>query len=90
MKIDIEKIRLVYGNDTLKLVKENFEDIKKNIKYLEQLGFNDVVDIFERYVVIFICDCSYFKENINKLIKKLGENYVERIENNLNLLEDLI
>ena len=53
------------------------------------LEFNDVEDIFEREILLFLYDHDTFKDKLNKLIYKLGLNYVEKIENDLSLLESL-
>ena len=90
MNINFNKIYEIYGEDVIELIKENVSEITKNLSYMIKLGFSDVEDIFERYAVIFICDNNEFVEKINKLINKLGENYVEIIENDLGVLEELI
>ena len=90
MNINVDKIKDIYGIDTLNLIKDNIKDIVNNIKYLEELGFSDVEDIFERYTLMFIYSKEEFKEKINYLINKLGNNYVEIIENDLGILEELL
>ena len=61
-----------------------------NIKYFISLGFEDTEDIFERQVLIFICPKEEFRVKINNLIKKLGNNYIEKIENDISLLDELL
>lgn len=90
MNIDLNKIESIYGLELLDLIKENIDDVKMNINYLIYLNFNDIEDIFERYVLIFICDFDEFKSKIDKLINKLGNNYVDIIENDLGILEELL
>ena len=90
MNINLNKIEEIYGIELLELVKENIDDINQNINYLIYLNFTDIEDIFERYTPIFICDHPVFKQNINNLITKLGENYVDIIENDLEILDELI
>ena len=90
MNINIEKIKEIYGFDTLNLIKNNIKDVIKNIKYMEALGFTDTIDIFERYTLFFIEEPIYFKQKIDKLIKNLGTNYIEMIENDLSLLDELL
>ena len=90
MDIDLGKIEEIYGVDILNLVKENIDDINKNIKYLIYLNFEDVENIFERYTPVFICNFIEFKNKIDKLINKLGKNYVSIIENDLGILEELL
>ena len=53
------------------------------------LGFDDVKDIFERETLLFLYDSSTFKEKLDKLILRLGVTYVDDIENDLSLLEEL-
>lgn len=88
--MDINKIEEIYGQDIIKEIKENIHDVKENIQYLEQLNFNDIEDIFERYTISFIENPSCFKNKINKLITKIGINYVDTIESDLSLLEELL
>lgn len=87
--INFDKISEIYGNDVLILVKENVEDVIKNFQYLINLDFNDVEDIFERYVTIFICSQKEFKTKVDKLINKLGIEYVGILESNMELWEEL-
>ena len=90
MNIDIEKIEQIYGNEILKQVIENKEDIEKNINYMLKFEFDDVESIFERMTPLFITDSKTFKNKMNKLIKKIGPDYVNVIENDLGILEELI
>lgn len=89
MNINYNKIKELYGIDYLYLIKDNIEDIKLNIDYLYKLGFNDVEDIFERYTFLFIKDNDEFRVMFNKLITNLGSDYVDIIENDLGVLEEL-
>ena len=68
MNINVAKIEEIYGLEILSLVLENISDVIKNMNYLNKLEFNDVEDIFERYVLIFICGSEEFKLKINNLI----------------------
>jgi len=90
MYINYNKISEIYGQEMLKSIKENFDTVVDNIKYLVVLQFTDVEDIFERFVPIFLNDNKIFKEKINSLIKKIGPNYVAEIENDLELLGELL
>lgn len=90
MGINIEKVEEIYGDDILNLVRENIQDVIKNLNYLEKIEFSDIEDIFERYAPIFICGPMEFEEKINRLIFKLGINYVDIIENDLSILEELL
>ena len=88
MDINFNKIKKIYGNEILNIIKENQENVIENLKYLYKLGFIDIEDIFEREVLLFID--TDFKTKIDSLIFKLGLNYVEIIENDLSLLEEIL
>ena len=90
MNINFDVICETYGDSVVELIKDNMEDVMENIEYLVKLNFTDVEDIFERYTLIFLDSPSLFQEKINKFIQKLGSNYVDIIENDLFLLEELM
>ena len=90
MKIDFDKIVKIHGAECIDLINVNISDVKENITYLSEIGFNDVEDIFERYTSIFIINNHEFKEKIKVLVRNLGINYVKIIENDLSVLEELI
>ena len=81
MKIDFEKIEQI---------KNNLNDILENLKYLKYLKINDIEDIFERYPLIFICDKKEFKSKVDKLILKIGINYIDMLDNDMELWEELM
>lgn len=90
MKIDFEKIEEIYGSSVIEEIKNNSKDILENIKYLKELNINDIEDIFERYSLIFICDKNEFKNKVDKLISKIGINYVDMLDNDMELWEELM
>jgi len=90
VEINYKKILDIHGMDIVNHIKENAEDIVYNMDYLITLEFSDVIDILERYPQIFICDKNEFKEKINNFVKQLGINYVELLENNTELWENLL
>lgn len=87
--VDFDKISEIYGEEVLREMQENMDEVIKNVNYMYMLEFNDVEDIFEREILLFLYDHDTFKDKLNKLIYKLGLNYVEKIENDLSLLEIL-
>ncbi len=89
MQIDFYKIKEVYGEETIGLILDNLDDVLDNLKYFESLGFTDSLDIFERCVFVFIDEFDCFKDKINKLILTLGVDYIDIIENNIDILEGL-
>ena len=54
------------------------------------LGFSDIEDILEREILIFICLPNEFKNKINALCKRLGNDYVEILQNDISLFEEII
>ena len=88
INIDFDKINKIYGIETLNNIKENINEVNKNISYMYKLGFTDIEDIFERETLLFICDNKEFKNKIDKLIRRQGATYVDDIENDISLLED--
>lgn len=90
MKINFNNIINVYGNDVFLLIMENKEVVIKNIEYLNKLNFTDIENIFERYAILFLVSPSEFKYKINNLIKEIGSDYIEIIENDLSIFEKLL
>lgn len=90
MDINFNKIEEIYGKsviDNLSILKD---DVIKNIEYFTSLGFDDVIDIFERQVLVFICSNEEFISKVNTLIKKIGINYIDEIESDISLLDELL
>lgn len=90
MNFNIEKIMEIYGDSTADLISENVDDIVDNLMYLKKLEFDDIEDIFERYVFIFVEDPKTFRKKVNKLISRLGEGYVSVLEENMNMWEEML
>lgn len=86
MNIDFSKISKIYGENIVTELKDRIDDVVDNISYLERLGFTDIENIAERHITIFLCDTTTFKNKINNLINKLGPEYIEKIETNLDIL----
>ena len=90
MKVNLNNIRDTYGDNVVLLIRDNIDDVMKNIDYLNKLEFTDAEDIFERYAILFLDIPTEFKHKIDNLIKELGYDYVEIIENDLSILEKLL
>ena len=90
MEINLNNIRETYGDNVIISISDNIDDVMENIEYLKKLNFTDTEDIFEKYAIIFLDMPSEFKRKIEKLIKEIGHNYVEVIENDLSILEKLL
>ena len=90
MQINYKKILEIHGIDIINQIKDNATDVVYNMDYLIMLGFNDVIDILERYPEIFLCSQKEFKGKTNEFIKQLGINYVELLENDMGLWEEIL
>lgn len=90
MKIDFGKIRELYGEEALLTCKENIDYLVENINYLIKLGFEDYEDIIERFPLAFIEEPSIVKERIDKLIQRLGVEYLDILNEDMSLFEELL
>ena len=71
-------------------INENIDIIEKNIRFLNDLKFEDAEGIFEMYPDLFMNFPKKFEEKILKLKDRFGENYVEIIENDTSVVENII
>ena len=90
MKVNLNNIRDTYGDSVVLLIRDNIDDVMKNIDYLNKLEFTDTEGIFEKFAILFLDTPTEFKNKIDNLIKELGYDYVEIIENDLSILEKLL
>ena len=90
MKVNLNNIRDTYGDSVVLLIRDNIDDVMKNIGYLNKLEFTDTEDIFEKFAILFLDTPTEFKNKIDNLIKELGYDYVDIIENDLSILEQLL
>ena len=90
MEVNLNNIRDTYGDDVVLLLRDNIDEVKGNINYLNILGFTDIEDIFERYAILFLYTSLEFKNKFDNLIREIGNNYVDVIENDLSILEKLL
>jgi len=90
MQLDLEKVIESYGEEIINLIETDMDNVVFNMKYLMELGFSNVEDIFERYTLLFADDPKVFQDKINKLINRLGESFINIIEEDLSVLEELL
>ena len=88
IKVDLEKMKEIHGEEIIKVIYDNIDLIEKNIEVLNELKFDDVEGIFERCPVIFMKFTKNFRKQVESLISELGENYVEIIQNDLGIIEE--
>lgn len=84
----LENIIDTYGEDIKEDILENKDIVLENYNFLQELNIISVDEIFQRYITIFLDDD--FKNKVNKLISNLGEDYVEKIEENISIFDSLL
>ena len=89
LKINLENMKEIYGEEIIKVIIDNEELIKENVKTLEKYKFNDIEDIIERYPTLLMNFPKQFEEKIKKLKKIYGEDFVNIIENDMSILENV-
>lgn len=85
MKLDLQKIQEIYGNNAIKEIKENEESFVSNMKYLKERGFTNLYEIIEQNPYSFLEDEAIFQEKIDHIIKILGVEYIEKLEEDMTL-----
>lgn len=89
MEIDYQKIATLYDKGVLNAVIERKDTVIANIDYLNGLGINSN-EIFERYTPIFIKDTATFINSVEMLIKRLGDDYIAILEENIEYWGELL
>ena len=90
LNIDFERMKEIYGDEIEEIINENIDIIEKNIQFLNDLKFEDAEGIFQMYPDLVMNFPRKFEEKILRLKNQLGENYVEIIENDTSVLENII
>ena len=91
MLIDYDKIKQIYRQEILYVLEDYyyFEILKTNVLYLYEKGIYNVEEIVGIYYLIFIEEHDKFKEKVDNLIDKLGDNYIKILEEDIDIWEDL-
>ena len=90
LQIDLKTMKEVYGKEIYEIISSNIDIIEENLKYLRKLKFDDYVGIFERCPIIFTYFPKDFRRKFDELVQRVGDNYVEKIESNIDLVEELL
>ncbi len=85
MKMNLDKIKEIYGESAIIEIKNNIDDVVQNINTCISLHFRDVYDILENNPYIFLQPSDLFEEKIKSLIQKLGVEYIEKLEEDMTL-----
>ena len=84
----LENIIDTYGEGIKEDILENKDIVLENYNFLQELNIISVDEIFQRYITIFLDED--FKNKVNKLISNLGEDYIEKIEENISIFDSLL
>lgn len=84
----LENIIDTYGEDIKEDILKNKDIVLENYNFLQELNIISVDEIFQRYITIFLDE--NFKNKMNKLISNLGEDYIEKIEENISIFDSLL
>ncbi len=86
-KIDLKKMQEVYGDEILEMIENNMDIISENILIIKKYEFDDIEWLFEANPSFFMNFPKQFEEKIKKMIEEVGQNYVEVIQENVDILE---
>lgn len=84
----LENIIDTYGEDIKEDILKSKDIVLENYNFLQELNIISVDEIFQRYITIFLDED--FKNKVNKLISNLGEDYIEKIEENISIFDSLL
>ena len=87
-KIDLNKMKEVYGDEILEMIENNMDIISENILTMKKYNFDDIEWLFEANPSFFMNFPKRFEEKIKEMIEKIGPNYVEYIQENVDILEE--
>ena len=84
---NIDEIKAKYSDSVIKNLDE--ENFYKIIGFLEKEKCNFIDDIVSDYLDILTFDYNEFLDKYNKLNKKYNYEYLEKVSEDMNLLEEL-
>lgn len=82
----IGEIKDLFVQETIDTLNENSETVKKNIKYLKDLGISNYQDGFLRFSYMFLMEPNSFME----IFSKYDQNdLIAKLEKNIAIMEHL-
>ena len=87
-KIDLKKMKEVYGNEILETIDNNMDIISENILTMQKYKFDDIEWLFEANPSFFMNFPKQFDEKVKEMIENIGTNYVEYIQENVDIFEE--
>ena len=88
MKLNVEKIREIYGDSIVFELKDNMDNLVDNLNFLISKKIEDPYDVVETNPYLFLQSPETFQEKINSLIERLGVEYVEKLSEDSSLWGD--
>ena len=83
---DVINLKETFDNDVLNKIDEN--NLSRCYKYLIDEKVYFVKDIILEYIDIFLIDYFEFKIKFQKLKDDLGARYIEKLEEDISILEN--
>lgn len=91
LEISLDAITKIYGHDVIETLAEMPWDVVTNIEYLIYLDFGeDVTDICNRYGILLCYDSESFCDKVWELVRSMGDNYVEKMGEDMSCWESLM
>ena len=79
MKIEMEKLKEIYGDSIVLDMKENMDSLVDNMNLLVSYGFEDPCDVVETVPYLCLKTPEIFQEKLEQLMEKLGVDFVEKL-----------
>lgn len=83
MNVNLEKIREIYGQSTIYDLNDNLDNVIENLSILNKYKFKNIYEMLEINPYLFLLPSEEFEEKVEKIVKELGVEYIEKIENNI-------
>ena len=91
LEINLDKVAEIYGSDVVHTMAQSPWDIVTCIEYLIFLGFGeDVSDICNRYGILMCMGSEHFCDKVWDLVCSMGDNYVEKMGEDMSCWEALM
>lgn len=85
-----EEIDEIYDTFNIEAINNlNDENVYNIISYLKNENVDFIEDILVFYLDLFLYDFDVFKERFEKIKLKYGENYIDLIGKNMQILEEM-
>lgn len=84
-EIDIQILKENFDNELIEQI--NYENVEKILDYLEKNGIYYKKDLFLTFLDLFLLDSDVFITKFEKLKRELGNNYINRLGEDLSLIE---